>query len=233
MRIAARDMQKLAEARNTQLRNRQQFRQSPFMASRWIRRPSAANRRGLVRAETALIAYMEKNKDWCSFPDEAISQLKEHHAEEYRVQRQGLHGRGADEKDEGASGSGRRRGPASSAAACRTSLTAAPQPAASLPDARPASLVLRLTPDFALPFVQLARLDRPTGWQLLLAPCWQATALAGLALHRGPEPLASRSVSDRRDRHARRRLHLQRHSRPQTRRWGRAHAQSSRCRRAG
>ena len=65
-------------------------------------------------------------------------------------------------------------------------MTAAPQPAASLPDARPASLVMRLTPDFALPFVQLARLDRPAGWQLLLAPCWQATALAGLALHRGP-----------------------------------------------
>ena len=55
-----------------------------------------------------------------------------------------------------------------------------------LPDARPASLVLRLTPDFALPYVQLARLDRPIGWQLLLAPCWQAAALAGLALHRGP-----------------------------------------------
>jgi 4-hydroxybenzoate polyprenyltransferase len=65
-------------------------------------------------------------------------------------------------------------------------LTAAPPPAASLPDARPASLVMRLTPDFALPFVQLARLDRPIGWQLLLAPCWQATALAGMALHRGP-----------------------------------------------
>jgi 4-hydroxybenzoate polyprenyltransferase len=64
-------------------------------------------------------------------------------------------------------------------------LTAAPRPS-SLPDARPASLVMRLTPDFALPFVQLARLDRPIGWQLLLAPCWQATALAGLALHRGP-----------------------------------------------
>jgi 4-hydroxybenzoate polyprenyltransferase len=63
---------------------------------------------------------------------------------------------------------------------------ATPRPAALLPDARPASLVLRLTPDFALPFVQLARLDRPAGWQLLLAPCWQSTALAGLALHRGP-----------------------------------------------
>jgi len=55
-----------------------------------------------------------------------------------------------------------------------------------LPDARPTSLVLRLTPDFALPFVQLARFDRPAGWQLLLAPCWESTALAGLAAHRGP-----------------------------------------------
>ena len=68
-------------------------------------------------------------------------------------------------------------------------MRATPQPATSLPDARPASLVLRLTPDFALPFVQLARLDRPAGWQLLLAPCWQSTALAGLALHRGPNLL--------------------------------------------
>ncbi|MFZ1962766.1 MAG: 4-hydroxybenzoate octaprenyltransferase [Roseiarcus sp.] len=56
-----------------------------------------------------------------------------------------------------------------------------------MPDARAKSLVLRLTPDFALPFVQLARLDRPAGWQLLLAPCWQSTALAGLAVHRGPD----------------------------------------------
>jgi 4-hydroxybenzoate polyprenyltransferase len=55
-----------------------------------------------------------------------------------------------------------------------------------LPDARPTSLVLRLTPNFALPFVQLARVDRPAGWQLLLAPCWESTALAGLAGHRGP-----------------------------------------------
>ena len=64
-------------------------------------------------------------------------------------------------------------------------MTSSPQRAV-LPDARPASFVLRLTPDFALPYVELARLDRPIGWELLLAPCWQATALAGLALHRGP-----------------------------------------------
>ena len=46
--------------------------------------------------------------------------------------------------------------------------------------------MLRLTPNFALPFVQLARLDRPAGWQLLLAPCWELAALAGMAAHRGP-----------------------------------------------
>jgi 4-hydroxybenzoate polyprenyltransferase len=55
-----------------------------------------------------------------------------------------------------------------------------------LPDARSTSLVLRLTPPAALPFVQLARLDRPIGWQLLLAPCWQSAALAGLARGTGP-----------------------------------------------
>ena len=58
-----------------------------------------------------------------------------------------------------------------------------------LPDARPESLVLRLTPPAALPFVQLARLDRPIGWQLLLAPCWQSAALAGLAGGHGPNVL--------------------------------------------
>ena len=59
-------------------------------------------------------------------------------------------------------------------------------PAQALPDASAKSLVLRLTPDRALPFVQLARLDRPIGWQLLLAPTWQSVALAGLAQGHGP-----------------------------------------------
>jgi 4-hydroxybenzoate polyprenyltransferase len=58
-----------------------------------------------------------------------------------------------------------------------------------LPDAKPTSLVLRLTPQPALPFVQLARLDRPIGWQLLLAPCWQSAALAGLYRNAGPDLL--------------------------------------------
>jgi len=45
---------------------------------------------------------------------------------------------------------------------------------------------LRLAPAWATPFVQLARWDRPIGWQLLLPPCWQSAALAGLAAGHGP-----------------------------------------------
>ena len=60
------------------------------------------------------------------------------------------------------------------------------QGAGVLPDAKGTSLVLRFTPPAAVPFVQLARLDRPIGWQLLLAPCWQSAALAGLAERAGP-----------------------------------------------
>ena len=35
---------------------------------------------GLGAAENALIAYMVKNKDWCSIPDDAIDNLKAAHA---------------------------------------------------------------------------------------------------------------------------------------------------------
>jgi hypothetical protein len=35
---------------------------------------------GLNSVENALIAYMEKNKDWCGVPDEVISNLKANHA---------------------------------------------------------------------------------------------------------------------------------------------------------
>src|SRR5271155_3669322 len=34
----------------------------------------------LNQAETAMIAYMEKNKDWCQIPDAPIEQLKAAHA---------------------------------------------------------------------------------------------------------------------------------------------------------
>lgn len=55
-----------------------------------------------------------------------------------------------------------------------------------LPDAPPRNLAERLAPAAALPYVQLARLDRPIGWQLLLAPCWWGSALASVAGREAP-----------------------------------------------
>ena len=52
-----------------------------------------------------------------------------------------------------------------------------------LPDARASGLWSRLwraLPASWTPYVQLMRLDRPTGWQLLLAPCLSASCLASV-----------------------------------------------------
>ena len=61
------------------------------------------------------------------------------------------------------------------------------------PDALPDSVAehfsLRWAPPAARPFVQLARLDRPIGWWLLLLPCWWSDALAGVASGQGPSLL--------------------------------------------
>ncbi|MGA2487659.1 MAG: hypothetical protein ABSF49_16970 [Roseiarcus sp.] len=35
---------------------------------------------GLMTAENAMIAYMEKNKDWCGIPDDTLDSLKANHA---------------------------------------------------------------------------------------------------------------------------------------------------------
>ena len=58
---------------------------------------------------------------------------------------------------------------------------ASPDPLQDLPDA-----ALRRWPAAVRPYAQLARLDRPIGWQLLLAPCWWGTALVATAVHSGP-----------------------------------------------
>ena len=57
--------------------------------------------------------------------------------------------------------------------------------AALLPDSSAAGFWRRL-PASWLPFVQLARLDRPVGWQLLLAPCLSSTCLAAIAHQQTP-----------------------------------------------
>jgi 4-hydroxybenzoate polyprenyltransferase len=55
---------------------------------------------------------------------------------------------------------------------------------AALPDASP--FLLRHAPQAWHPFIQLARLDRPTGWWLLLLPCWWSSLLASIALKMPP-----------------------------------------------
>jgi hypothetical protein len=39
-----------------------------------------AKSHGLSATEDALLAYMEKNKDWCSIPDDVVASLKASHA---------------------------------------------------------------------------------------------------------------------------------------------------------
>lgn len=73
------DMQKLAQARNAELEKVNAFAKAghgkPLDPQQFCVKSA-----GLLKAESAIIAYMEKNKDWCSFPDEAIANLKASHA---------------------------------------------------------------------------------------------------------------------------------------------------------
>ena len=55
-----------------------------------------------------------------------------------------------------------------------------------LPDAVPA-LLSRIAPVAWRPYLQLARLDRPIGYWLLLLPCWWSNLLASIAGGRGPD----------------------------------------------
>lgn len=58
-----------------------------------------------------------------------------------------------------------------------------------IPDAKRGNWVDRLLPPALKPYAQLARLDRPIGWWLLLLPCWWSLALAsGAAGHAFPSP---------------------------------------------
>ena len=57
---------------------------------------------------------------------------------------------------------------------------------AMLPDAHTAHPIWRYAPQIARPYVQLARLDRPIGWWLLLLPCWEGSLLACSAEHITP-----------------------------------------------
>lgn len=57
----------------------------------------------------------------------------------------------------------------------------APAPDAPLPDALRGHWVDTKAPRRARPFLKLARIERPIGWQLLLLPCWWSAGLAAIA----------------------------------------------------
>ena len=65
-------------------------------------------------------------------------------------------------------------------------MRAAPTGGAALPDAVRRQWLFRLAPAAAIPYLQLARLDRPVGYWLLVLPCWWSSALASLATYRPP-----------------------------------------------
>jgi hypothetical protein len=73
------DMQKLAQVRNVEMQKVNEFAKS-FHGKPMDPAAFCAKTVGLLHAEQALIDYMSKNKDWCSFPDEAINNLKTSHA---------------------------------------------------------------------------------------------------------------------------------------------------------
>src|SRR5262245_3193919 len=54
------------------------------------------------------------------------------------------------------------------------------EPHRALPDSIQGQRIFGLVPKSWHPFLQLARLDRPVGWWLLLLPCWWSNALASL-----------------------------------------------------
>jgi 4-hydroxybenzoate polyprenyltransferase len=63
-----------------------------------------------------------------------------------------------------------------------TSSTGGPAPA----DAPSGNIVDRFAPPPLRPYLRMARIDRPIGWQLLLLPCWWSSALAAASTGRGP-----------------------------------------------
>ncbi|MDE2364375.1 MAG: 4-hydroxybenzoate octaprenyltransferase [Hyphomicrobiales bacterium] len=98
----------------------------------------------------------------------------------------GLQHSGEDQAGAKAGGRGRRRRqrPASAEIAHRAAVTPTPGPARGLPDSI-SHPVLARAPEWATPFIQLARIDRPIGWQLILLPCWESSALASAVEGKG------------------------------------------------
>jgi hypothetical protein len=72
------DLKRLSERRDTEL-NRINALVRANKGKAIDPRVFCAQSGGLNASETALIAYMEKNKDWCAIPDDAVAGLKANH----------------------------------------------------------------------------------------------------------------------------------------------------------
>jgi hypothetical protein len=72
------DLKRMSEKRNTELEKVNNLvraaKGKPIDPSIFC-----AQSAGLIAAESAMIAYMEKNKDWCGVPDEALAGMKANH----------------------------------------------------------------------------------------------------------------------------------------------------------
>ena len=72
------DLQKLSQKREAELNRVNGFvraaKGKPMDPALFCRQSA-----GLNTSESALIAYMEKNKDWCGIPDEVVNALKANH----------------------------------------------------------------------------------------------------------------------------------------------------------
>jgi 4-hydroxybenzoate polyprenyltransferase len=54
-------------------------------------------------------------------------------------------------------------------------------------DAPKGNIVDRFAPTITLPYLRMARIDRPIGWWLLLLPCWWSSLLAATSLNQAPQ----------------------------------------------
>ena len=193
--------------------------------------PAAAQ---LAAAEGEVVAYMTKNKDWCSLPDDLVTKMTAADAKTAGIRRQGLRLRGQDEED--AAAAGRRPAAAASAAGRQAADRAAVSDAGPVPAMRPLQTAACRASRYDRPLgccacagslaaLRPAGADRPADRLAIAA----AALLVGKRAWRpgGPrraESASSRPVHDRRHRDARGGLDLQRHRRPRPRPAGRADA---------
>ncbi len=94
-----------------------------------------------------MLAYMLKNKDWCSIPDEVIDQLKANHAKSLGFTAKACNVAVQIKKHAGAGGAGRRRGrTASPGVAGRPALSGGRRSLPAAAGRAPAKFILRHTP---------------------------------------------------------------------------------------